>query len=198
MNKKPNLYIIAGANGAGKTTSSFSVFPEILKCREYINADSIAKAISPFNPDSAAIEAGKIMLSRIGKHIEDKTDFAFETTLASISLLEIMRKAKSNGYRINVLFFYLKSFEIAYKRVKERVKEGGHSIPRDVIKRRYYRGINNLINIYLNICDYCSVVDNSGTVPEVIAKIKNNSIQSIIIHSESEWNKILAHGKKKL
>ena len=197
MNKKPNLYIIAGANGAGKTTSSFSVFPEILKCREYINADSIAKAISPFNPDSAAIEAGKIMLSRIDKHIEDKTDFAFETTLASISLLEIMRKAKSNGYRINVLFFYLNSFEIAYKRVKERVKQGGHSIPRDVIKKRYYRGINNLINIYLNICDYCSVVDNSGTVPEVIAKIKNNSIQSIIIHSESEWNKILAYEKKK-
>ena len=197
MNKKPNLYIIAGANGAGKTTTSFSVFPEILKCREYINADSIAKAISPFNPDSVALEAGKIMLSRIEKHILDKTDFAFETTLSSISLLKIIRKAKLNGFRIIVLFFYLNSFEIAYKRVKERVKQGGHSIPRDVIKRRYLRGLSNLINIYLHICDICSVVDNSGTIPEVIAKIKNNSVQSITIFSDSKWKKLTNHAKEK-
>lgn len=127
------MYIIAGANGAGKTTSSFSVFPEILKCKEYVNADSIAKALSPFNEDSVSKEAGKILLKRIDKLISEKVDFAFETTLSSKSILGIIRKANSYDYKIIILFFYLDSFRIAIQRVNERVKQGGHNIPKIVI-----------------------------------------------------------------
>lgn len=195
---KPTLYIIAGANGAGKTTTSFSVFPEILKCKEYINADSIAKALSPFEPDSVSIEAGKILLNRINNLISDKIDFAFETTLASKSILQIITKAKSKGYITKILFFHLDSYRIAFKRVNERVKQGGHNIPEDVIKRRYFRGIKNLIVTYKNNCDLCSIVDNSGSITQVIAEIKNNSKQTIKIYLDNEWKKINDYAKKKI
>lgn len=194
--KNPSLYIISGANGAGKTTSSFTVFPEILKCKEYINADSIAKAISPFNPDSVSIQAGKILLKRIEMLVSEKVDFAFETTLSSKSIIGIIKKAKSSGYKINILFFYLNSYHIAYRRVTERVKHGGHNIPRNVIKRRYIRGVINLINIYKNICDFCLIVNNSGKVPKIIAEIKNNSTQKTLVHSEKEWKRLIDYAKK--
>lgn len=197
MNSRPNLFIIAGANGAGKTTSSFSVFPEILKCKEYINADSIAKAISPFNSDSVSIEAGKILLKRIERLISEKVDFAFETTLSSKSIVGIIENAKSSGYKINILFFYLNSYQIAYNRVIERVKHGGHNIPKDVIKRRYFRGIINLINIYKNNSDYCIIVNNSSSDPKVISEIKNNLKQLVIVHSEKEWNQLNNYAKRK-
>ncbi len=190
MKNSPKLYIVAGANGAGKTTSSLSVFPEILKCKEYINADSIAKALSPFNPESVSIEAGKIMLNRINNLIFDKSDFAFETTLASKSILGIIKKAKSNNYKIIILFFYLNSYKIAFQRVSARVKEGGHSIPRDVIERRYFRGVFNLMKTFINNCDFCSIVDNSSSVPKMIAEVKNNSKQIVTIHSSEEWKNI--------
>ncbi len=195
--KNPKLYIVAGANGAGKTTSSFSVFPEILKCKEYINADSIAKALSPFNSESVSIEAGKIMLKRINDLISDKSDFAFETTLASKSIIGIINKAKENNYKIIILFFYLTSYEVAFRRVNSRVLQGGHFISQETIKRRYYRGIKNLMNSYINNCNYALIVDNSGTTPEIISEIKNNSNQEIKINSEKVWNKLKNYENKK-
>lgn len=197
MNNKPTLYIIAGANGAGKTTSSFTIFPELLKCKEYINADLIAKAISPFNPDSVSIEAGKVLLRRIETLISEKTDFAFETTLASKSVVRIIQYAKSSGYKVIILFFFLKSYTIAFKRVKERVRQGGHNIPKEVIKRRFYRGISNLLNTFINICDYCIIVDNSGQVPRRIAEIKNNAKQSIVIFLNGIWDQLKNCEKEK-
>jgi len=139
----PNLYIIAGCNGAGKTTASYTILPEILDCREFVNADNIAAGLSPFNPESVAIEAGRIMLKRIDELLNEGADFALETTLSTRSYVPFIKKAKQAGYEVTLLYFWLDSPQTAYNRVAKRVSEGGHDIPIDVIKRRYFRGIKN-------------------------------------------------------
>lgn len=151
MYSKHNLYIIAGCNGAGKTTASFNILPDLLNCREFVNADAIAAAISPFQPESVAFESGRIMLKRIDELLEKQVDFAIETTLATKSYKQLIERAKANNYRVTLLFFWLKSPEMAVQRVASRVEKGGHHIPQDVILRRYERGIKNLFEIYLDI-----------------------------------------------
>jgi predicted ABC-type ATPase len=166
----PNLYIIAGCNGAGKTTASFTVLPEMLDCDEFINADEIARGLSPLNPEKAAIEAGRLMLTKIDKLISKKKDFAFETTLATKSYTRTIQKAKGTGYQVSLVFFWLDSVELATRRVQTRVLEGGHNIPEDVIKRRYFSGIKNLFKLYIPICDYWIIFDNSVSPTELIAE----------------------------
>src|ERR1700761_524005 len=117
----PNLYIIAGCNGAGKTTASFTILPEILNCREFVNADSIAAGLSPFNPESVAIEAGRLMLSRIHELMGGGMDFAFETTLATRSYVSFIKSAQGAGYKVTLLFIWLDSPEAAARRVADRV-----------------------------------------------------------------------------
>jgi len=165
-----NLYIIAGCNGAGKTTASFTILPEMLDCDEFINADEIARGISPLNPQKAAIEAGRYMLSKIDKLIATKKDFAFETTLAIKSYTKTIQEAKEQGYQITLVYFWLASVELAIERVLTRVLEGGHNIPEPVIIRRFYSGVKNLFNLYLPICDYWMIFDNSITPSEFIAE----------------------------
>ena len=138
-----NLYIIAGCNGAGKTTASFTILPEILNCKEFVNADEIAKGLSPFQPESVALEAGRIMLNRINELIAAHKTFAFETTLATKSYKQKVIEAQENGYIVTLLFFCLQSVELAIERVKIRVMEGGHNIEPLVIERRYKNGIKN-------------------------------------------------------
>ncbi|WP_413670059.1 zeta toxin family protein [Mucilaginibacter sp. Mucisp86] len=145
----PNLYIIAGCNGAGKTTASYTVLPELLNCNEFVNADNIAAGLSSFNPESVALEAGRIMLQRIDELLSREVDFAFETTLSTRSYVSFVKKARQKGYEVTLLFFWLSSPQIAMQRVATRVNEGGHNIPIDVIERRYYRRIRNLISLYI-------------------------------------------------
>ena len=140
----PNLFIIAGCNGAGKTTASFTILPDVFHLDIFVNADEIARGLSPLNPDKSSIEAGRMMLSKIDQHVDNRTDFAFETTLASKSFVKTIRKAKNAGYNVSLIFYYLDSEQLAIERVETRVKEGGHNIPKDVIIRRYYAGIRNL------------------------------------------------------
>jgi len=189
----PNLYIIAGCNGAGKTTASFTILPEILHCREFVNADSIAAGLSPFNVESVALEAGRIMLQRINQLMEEKADFAFETTLATRSYVSLVKRAQEAGYRVRLVYFWLDGPELAVKRVAERVSEGGHNIPVEVIKRRYYRGIYNLLNLYIGICNNWMVFNNV-TYPERIAEggmgvdavIKKTDIWEIILQQSKQ------------
>ena len=145
MNEK-NLYIIAGCNGAGKTTASFTILPEILDCKEFVNADEIAKGLSPFQPEKVAFEAGRIMLNRIDELFKNQENFAFETTLATKTYKQKIKFAKENNYNTTLLFFWLRNSDLAKERVKTRVKEGGHNIPTDVIERRYINGIKNLFD----------------------------------------------------
>jgi len=175
---KKNLYIIAGCNGAGKTIASFTILPDILNCREFVNADEIARGLSPFQPEKVSFEAGRIMLNRIQELLFSKQDFAFETTLATKSFKNTIIKAKNNNFNVILLFFWLNKVELAIERVKIRVKEGGHHIPSDIIKRRYKRGIQNLFSIYLPIADEFMLFDNSSGEVELIAnKIKDDDIK---------------------
>ena len=184
----PNLYIIAGCNGAGKTTASYSILPEVLNCREFVNADNIAAGLSPFNPDNVAFEAGRIMLNRISELMAGQDDFALETTLATRSYVSLIKKAHLQGYKVSLLYFWLASPVIAAQRVAKRVSKGGHHIPVDVINRRYYRGIYNLHNLYMPVCDEWTLVDNMDLAPEVIAK--SDSFGKTIFNDEL-WNTIL-------
>jgi predicted ABC-type ATPase len=156
-----NLYIIAGCNGAGKTTASFTILPEIIECKEFVNADEIAKGLSPFQPDKVAFEAGRIMLKRIAELLESQETFAFETTLSTRSYKLKVEEAKQKGYTVTLLFFWLQNVELAKERVRIRVTEGGHNIESSVIERRYIKGIKNLFDIYLPIVDGALIFDNS-------------------------------------
>lgn len=160
--KKKNLYIIAGCNGAGKTTASFTILPEILDCKEFVNADEIARGLSPFQPEEVSFEAGRLMLNRIDELLEEEINFAFETTLSTRSFKERIVTAQSKGYEVSLLFFWLNNPELAIERVANRVTEGGHNIPKDVIIRRYERGIINLFDIYMPLVDEYRIFDNSN------------------------------------
>lgn len=167
--KIPKLYIIAGCNGAGKTTASLTILPEVLDCEEFVNADEIAKGISPFKPEDVAVEAGRIMLKRIDYLLKQKSSFAIETTLATRSYKRLVEYAKEIGYSIELLFFWLPSPQMAEKRVALRVASGGHNISKEVIYRRYWLGLRNLFNIFAPIVDTWSLYDNSNlTIPIVV------------------------------
>lgn len=169
----PKLFIIAGCNGAGKTTASYSVLPELLECKEFVNADEIARGLSPFNPESVAIEAGKLMLQRINHLMTERKTFAIETTLATKSYANTIKKAKELGYTVILLFFWLPSPEMAVERVAKRVSEGGHNIPVDVIYRRYWAGLQNFFTIFAHIVDSWMFFDNVDK-PILLAKKDND------------------------
>ena len=169
MKTQKHLYIISGPNGAGKTTASYSVLPKILHCKEFVNADEIAHGLSPFNPEGVAIEAGRLMLNRIKNLLARNESFSIETTLATRSYFRLIENAHQQGYEVTLLFFWLKSPEQAIERVAERVSKGGHNIPKDIIIKRYYEGIDNLFNIYMPIVDSWILVDNSITPRSIIA-----------------------------
>lgn len=172
------LFIISGCNGAGKTTASYTILPEVLNCEEFVNADEIAKGLSPFNPETASIQAGRLMLDRIGKLIDMGKDFAFETTLATKSYKNLVQKAKENGYLVTLLFFWLRTPDLAVKRVETRVKEGGHNIPEIVIRRRYENGLKNFFGIFEPLVDEWMFIDNSGEPYGIIAQ-KNNGDETV-------------------
>ena len=164
-----HLYIISGPNGAGKTTASYTVLPRILQCKEFVNADEIARGLSPFNPESVAIEAGRLMLKRIGELLMRNESFSIETTLSTRSYFRLVEKAHSQGYDVTLLYFWLKSPQQAIERVAERVAKGGHDIPKDIIVRRYWEGLDNLFKIYMPIVDTWILVNNSETPRSIVA-----------------------------
>ena len=183
-----NLYIIAGCNGAGKTTASFTILPEILNCKEFVNADEIAKGLSPFQPENVAFEAGRIMINRVNELLNLNKTFAFETTLATKSYKQKVLEAQKNDYIVTLLFFWLQSIDLAKERVKNRVTEGGHNIESSVIERRYKNGIKNLFEIYLPIVNELMIFDNTDGMPELIAEKTKDSEINIV--NNSKFNKL--------
>lgn len=177
---RKQLYIIAGCNGAGKTTASYTVLPDILNCREFVNADEIAHGLSPFNPGNVAIEAGRLMLQRIEELLEKDETFAIETTLATKSYVNLVHRAQEKGYRVTLLFFWLNTPELAIQRVAERVSKGGHDIPEDIIRRRYVSGIKNLFSLYASEVDYWAIFDNSETPRILVAKGGANKLPVVL------------------
>ena len=183
-----HLYIIAGCNGAGKTTASMTILPKSLLVKEFVNADEIAKGLSPFNPEGVAIEAGRLMLERINYLLDKEESFSIETTLATCSYINLIRNAHKRGYIVNIIYFWLESPELAINRVAERVSKGGHNIPTDIILRRYSKGINNLFNLFMDEVDVWTIYDNSLSKRERIA-FGGKDIKTIV-NNNNKFSKI--------
>lgn len=180
--------MIAGPNGAGKTTTAFSLKPNLLKIYEFLNADEIAKGLAPLHPESVHLTASKIMITRLRQLLEQNESFAFETTASGTNYMKYLREAKKNEYQINLIFLWLSSPELAAKRVKQRVEQGGHYIPKETIIRRYHLGLRNLTKHYLHIADTAIILDNSiGTTRNIIAEKEKNRL---VIQDQETWEKI--------
>lgn len=166
----PKLYIISGCNGSGKTTASYTLLPDLLECRQFVNSDEFAKSLSPFDPSAASITASRYMLMKINYLLGRYEDFSIETTLATRSLVKIIEEAQSVGYEVTILYFWLNSPELAIKRVRDRVAAGGHNIPDNVVRRRYVMGLKYFFETYKPLCDNWILADNSKSPFTVIAE----------------------------
>jgi len=165
MDKTPRVIIIAGPNGAGKTTFAREFLPNEAECPVFVNADLIAAGLSPFSPESASIQAGRLMLKELSRHASALESFAFETTLSGRSHLRLIKQWQILGYRVKLLFLQLTTPEEAIARVAQRVRQGGHNIPEAVIRRRFAAGIENFRNLYAPQVDSWALYDNSGAEP---------------------------------
>ena len=184
----PRLYIISGCNGAGKTTASYTMLPEMLDCSEFVNSDEFAKGLSPFNPEKASIQASRYMIMKIRYLLEKQQDFGIETTLATRTLLKTIALAHSAGYTVTLLYFWLNSLDLAVERVAARVETGGHNIPEDTIRRRYRVGIDYFFHDYAPICERWILADNSQIPFRVIAEGSKDEL--INIRDEETYNRI--------
>lgn len=191
----PRLYIISGCNGAGKTTASYSLLPEMLDCKEFVNSDEFAKALSPFDPSKASIHASRYMLMKIRYLLKRQEDFAIETTLATRTLLKIVKTAHAAGYTVTLLYFWLNSPELAVERVRARVEAGGHNIPEETIRRRYQTGIHYFFNLYSPVCERWILTDNSQIPFRVIAEGAKDEV--ITVRDEDTYAKIKAIADQK-
>lgn len=181
-----SVYIIAGCNGSGKTTATFTILPDIIQCREYINADEIARGLSPFQPEKVNFEAGRIMLHRIQELLQGNESFAFETTLSTVSYKHTVLEAQRNGFEVTLIYFWLRSSDLAKERVQIRVMEGGHNIEPSIIERRYVRGLKNLFHLYVPMVNNVLLFDNSDGLMEPIASRKGNNAWEI--QDNHIWN----------
>ena len=163
-------YIIAGPNGAGKTTFAREFLPQEVHCLNFINADMIAEGLAPFIPEKAAIKAAKLMIQQIDECIGRGESFAFETTLSGRAYIKKINTMRSKGYRIIIYFLKLPSVDLAIKRVKFRVSQGGHNVPVKDITRRFQRSWTNFQEVYRELADNWIVFDTSGNHPVIIAK----------------------------
>lgn len=186
----PRLYIISGCNGAGKTTASYSLLPEMLNCQEFVNSDEFAKSLSPFDPSKASIQASRFMLLKIRHLLKREQDFAVETTLATRTLLKIVKSAQNAGYTVTLLYFWLNSPDLAVERVRARVEAGGHNIPEETVRRRYHTGIYYFFNLYAPICERWILADNSQIPFRVIAEGSKDEV--INIKDETTYQTIRA------
>ncbi len=184
----PRLYIISGCNGAGKTTASYTMLPEMLECSEFVNSDEFAKGLSPFQPEKASIQASRYMITKIRYLLKRQRDFGIETTLATRTLLKTIRLAQAAGYTVTLLYFWLNSPELAIERVAARVETGGHNIPEETIRRRYRVGIDYFFHDYAPICERWILADNSQIPFRVIAEGSKNDL--INIKDETTYDKI--------
>lgn len=172
-----NIYIIAGPNGSGKTTFATKFLPEYVKCSNFINADMIAKGLAPFEPRSAAIKAGKLVLQQIQEFSNKGINFSFETTLSGKTYVNLFNELKVKGYLLHLYFLWIPDADLSIARIKERVLDGGHDIPQEDVRRRFKRSIMNFFNLYENMFYSWMLFDNSQSKPILIAKRKNGNAE---------------------
>ena len=183
-----DILIIGGPNGAGKTTAAFAIVPRELGIREFVNADEIARGLSPFNAEQVAIAAGRLMIERIQTLVSGGESFAFETTCAGRGHIAWLKRCKTVGWRITLLFLWLPSPQAALDRVARRVQLGGHNVPRDVVIRRYRAGLTNMRDLYLPLADVAAIYDNSDTGPTLIAE--RTPAAPLAVYDPARWQMI--------
>jgi predicted ABC-type ATPase len=185
----PAVVVIGGPGtrrrwvSAGKPTCAAALLPVDLGIRQFVNADTIASGLAAFAPETAAIQAGRVMLERLAELARERQSFAFETTLASRSFAPFLRRLRADGYHLHVILVWLRSHELAVQRVAARVSQGGHSVPEGTIRRRYRRGLINFRELYRPLADSWVLCDNSGNGPVVVAR----GIQEVateVLHQE--------------
>lgn len=181
---QPQLILLGGSNGAGKTTSAKVLLPRLLKVAQFVNADEIARGLSPYAPESAALEAGKLLLKRIRTLADRRESFALESTLAGVGHARFCQKLKRQGYRITLIYVWLDDPGIAIHRVEERVRKGGHDIPPDEVRRRYDRSLINFVDRYRPLADEWVVIDNSYDLPTTIARKTHPSEREVILEPD--------------
>ena len=189
--KQPICYIIAGPNGAGKTTFALQYLPKIVMCNNFINADEIAKGVSPLNFEAGLLQASKIFLQSLSKKLEHKETFAFETTLSGRSYLAQIPKWQQDGWNVILIYLYIPSVEFSALRVQQRFEQGGHNVPLDAIVRRYPRSIKNLF-LYSEVCDKTLCFNNEqGNIIPVFERTKGQSIEIIDKNTYSKIRKVV-------
>ena len=182
---RPSVVILAGPNGAGKSTVAPALLEGALGVTEFVNADDIARGLSAFNPDGASIAAGRIMLSRLHELGRQRVSFAFETTLASRSFAPWLKELKASGYTVHILFLWLPSAEFAVARVAERVRDGGHNVPHETVRRRYGKGLRNLFGLYEEIASTWRLYDASGSEPQLVAARLDR--HGVNVYDQNTW-----------
>lgn len=187
---KPHLYIVGGANGAGKTTAAMTLLPQYLDVYEFVNADEIARGLNPLRPESANFLAGRVMIERLNSLIEAKANFAFETTCAGHHHAETIRQAKAAGYLTTLIFLWLPSADMAMQRVRSRVRQGGHDIPEPTIRRRYAAGLKNLVGLFLPLVDKAVIYDNTAADRSGLRKIVEKNEMGLVVFDQSLWGMI--------
>jgi len=188
-----DIVIIGGPNGAGKSSSTPAIVPQRLGIHEFVNADEIARGLSPFNPTGQAIAAGRLMLERIKVLVQSGESFAFETTCSGRAHAHWLRECKARGWRVTLLFLWLPTPQAALDRVAKRVSEGGHAIPRDVVIRRWKAGAANMRDIYLPLSDIALIYDNSDAGRVLIAE--RTLEVPLMVYDASRWA-IIEKGSK--
>lgn len=189
--------MIAGPNGAGKTTLTLELIADRSVLYEFINADEIAKGLAPLHPESKALEASKLMIKRLKELLKTNKSFTFETTASGTNYVKYLKEAKANGYDVHLTFLWLGSPEEAIKRVAQRVKQGGHYVPEEVVKRRYYLGLKNLLKHYLPLAHSAKIMDNSSEESEKRLIAKKNKNGSLDILNKNVWERLeqVAYGR---
>ncbi len=175
----PKLYIIAGPNGAGKTTFAKEFLPHYAKCSNFVNADLIAAGLSPFSPSNMSIKAGKLLLGQVREFIHQKSDFAFESTLAGRSYVSLISDVRRRGYSVTIFFLWIPDVKLARERIKQRVKDGGHDVPFEDVKRRFQRSRENFLKLYRPLCNSWLLFDNASGKPEEIAQQDQGRVKII-------------------
>ncbi len=183
-----DVIVIGGPNGAGKTTAANRLLPTTLGLHEFLNADEIARGLSPFDPEANAVPAGRMMIERIDQLVATGKSFALETTCAGHRQAKLLRSCRTAGYRVTLFFLWLPSPEAAIQRVAQRVARGGHHIPDDVIARRYAAGLYNMRRMFLPLAHAAAIYDNSLEPPVLIAEKESDS--SFTVRDAQRWKSI--------
>jgi predicted ABC-type ATPase len=187
----PRVVVLAGINGAGKTTSSQEILVNMMRIPTFVNADAIARGLNGFNPESVALSAGRIMLDELRNLAARRQNFAFETTLAGKTYASWLESIRATGYEVYLFYYWLDSPETAIGRVAARVKAGGHHVPDDTIRQRYSRSVRNLFELHRPIADEWRVYDNTHGQRRLIALGTGN--QRYVIDGDT-WFDVLRSG----